>query len=88
MIPIRAGRLHLPSARSIPGGETPEPILLVSTRSAIGCGRERVHLYVTFEVDGLFLRDTIPLEQIEGTLVGESRILKEELARPKKILSR
>ena len=51
-------RLRLLSARSTPGGVPPESILLVSSRTAMGCGRERVHLYVTLDPDGLFSRDT------------------------------
>jgi len=44
MVSIRTGELRLLSAWSTPGGVTHEPILLVSSRAAMGCGRERVHL--------------------------------------------
>jgi hypothetical protein len=59
MVSIRAGRLRLLSARSIPGGVTPEPILLVSTRSTKGCADEQVRLCVTFNPDGLFSIDNL-----------------------------
>src|SRR2546425_292574 len=57
MVPIRAGRFRLLSARSIPGGVTPEPIRLVSACPAKGCADERVGFSVTFGPDGLFSRD-------------------------------
>src|SRR6266446_5852245 len=57
MVSIRAGRLRLRSARSIPGGVTREPIPLHSARPAIGCADERVRFCVTFDPDGLFSRD-------------------------------
>src|SRR2546426_8642241 len=60
MVSIRAGRLRRPSTRSTPGGEIPEPILLVSARPAMGCDQECVHLYSSFDPDGLFSRDTEP----------------------------
>src|SRR5436190_9868536 len=57
MVSIRAGRLRLRSARSIPGGVTREPIPLHSARPAIGFADERVRFCVTFDPDGLFSRD-------------------------------
>src|SRR6266581_33757 len=54
---IHAARLRLLSARSAPGSESPEPILLVTARPAIGCADERVHFCVDFYPDGLFSRD-------------------------------
>src|SRR6266568_2531265 len=57
MASIRAERVRLLSARSIPGGATPEPILLVSVCSAIGSADERTRFCVTFDPDGLFSRD-------------------------------
>jgi len=57
MVFIRAGRLPLPSARSIPGGVTPEPILLVSAFPIMRCAGEQVPFCVTFDSDGLFSSD-------------------------------
>jgi len=57
MVSIRAGRVNLLSARSTPGGATPELILFVSAFPAIGCADERVHFCVTFNPDGFFSRD-------------------------------
>src|SRR5437867_5114171 len=57
MVPIRAGKLRLRSTRSIPGGVTPEPILLVSVCPTVGCPDERVRFRVTFDPDGFFSRD-------------------------------
>src|SRR5713101_1262189 len=57
MVSIRTGMLRLLSGCSTPGSETPESVLLVSTRSAMDCGQECVHLCVGFNPDGLFSRD-------------------------------
>src|SRR4030095_9742275 len=45
-------------ARSTPAGVTSEPILLVSSRPAIGCADERIPFSITLDPDGLFSRDT------------------------------
>src|SRR5881397_945480 len=58
MVATRVGRLRLLSTRSTTGSATPEPILLVSTRSAMDCAQECVHLCVGFNPDGIFSRDT------------------------------
>jgi len=52
------GKSHLLSGWSSPGGVTPEPILLVSTRSAIDSVQECVPPCVGFNPDGLFSRDS------------------------------
>jgi hypothetical protein len=58
MVSIRVGRLHLLSARSIFGGQTPEALPLVSARLAIGCAEERVRFCVTLDPDGFFSRES------------------------------
>src|SRR2546427_174536 len=57
MVLIQTGKLRLLSAPSIPGGVTPEPLVLVPTRSAMGSGHWRLRFCVTFGPDGLFSRD-------------------------------
>src|SRR2546425_364577 len=58
MVSIREGRVRLLSARSAPGGTTPEPILLASSCPATACAEEHVRFCLTFDRDGLFSRDT------------------------------
>src|SRR5437773_7367614 len=58
MVSIREGRVRLLSARSAPGGTTPEPILLASACPATACAEEHVRFCLTFDRDGLFSRDS------------------------------
>src|SRR5713101_6799281 len=67
------GILHIPpllSARSTPGGATPEAILRVSSRPGIGSADERVRFCITFDPDGLFSRDTGNERSCQETLSG------------------
>src|SRR2546426_11314434 len=92
---IHAARLRLLSARSAPGSESPEPILLVTARPAIGCAEERVHFCVDFYPDGLFSRDSpapgsaatssahrFLHERANPCLIGGGQLLQREGDRP------
>src|SRR6266581_1300428 len=57
MVSIRAESVRLHLTWSIRSGMTPEPILLVSPRPAIGCSDDRIRFCATFNPDGLFSRD-------------------------------